>query len=575
MGEPMTVLRPSIRALAAVALAAVATTLVAATPATVSAATSAPVLPWLTVSHPKGALAQLVDPEGRTVILHGVNAMGVEDDYYPGAGAAPILPIDPSAYAGTCPATPAKAGEAALCEVDAGEPEYDQSNAPGAGNDLAQMRALGFNFVRLPISWSQLEPTPGQYSATYLDRLSQVVEWAQEQGIYVLLDMHEDSYSRFLPDKAPFELPPLLGSAPRSSGHSDGAPAWAVQTDGVPAFAVDGQAELNLTVETAFTNFWLNHDAGVPQGEAPGRGLQDHYIGAMAAVAQRFKGNSTVVGYEIMNEPLPGLIPPVAFSTAVLYPFYAKVVRALTGVGSGYRDLGIHVDKQSFFFEPMVIRNLEDAPDQLPLPFTSYPNLVYAPHTYTHVFTIDALAGLPAASSPYPLSYDQAYDVASFEARMMHAALISGEYGNSPSDDNTILANETAAQDRAMVGSSLWQWKGNCGTALSSCWSVYGGPGQGPIASRVRYASRAYPKATSGTLLGYKYDPANHSFTMTASASKPGSPTIVFIPATATGAVQVSGAAHPAVILAAPDGTRFAVVQPTGSGRYTVSIAPA
>jgi len=168
-----------------------------------------------------------------------------------------------------------------------------------------------------------------------------------------------------------------------------------------------------------------------------------------------------------MNEPLPGLIPPGAFSTTTLYPFYAKVIAALTGPGK--------VTRQSFFFEPMAIRNVDDAPDQVALPFTSYPNLVYAPHTYTHVFTADAEAGIPAADSPYPLSYNQAYEVASAEAESFRAALISGEYGNAPDADATILAGETAAQDTAMAGSALWEWKGSCTTGCDNIWSVYAG----------------------------------------------------------------------------------------------------
>jgi hypothetical protein len=35
----------------------------------------------------------------------------------------------------------------------------------------------------------------------------------------------------------------------------------------------------------------------------PQPGLQDHYIGAIAALARRFINDPTVVGYEIMNEP--------------------------------------------------------------------------------------------------------------------------------------------------------------------------------------------------------------------------------------------------------------------------------
>jgi len=575
-------------------VAALAAVLAAALLAPAAGAETQTALPWLTVAQPAGQRPILVDPEGRTVILRGVNLVGVEDDYYltPSGkepGPTPMWPIDTKDYDGRCPAMSHEAGEAPVCEVQANLPEYDQSTSPDSHNDLAQMRAFGFDFIRLGLSWSQLEPTPGVYSKTYIDRIAQAVGWAQQQGIYVLLDMHQDAYSRYTPETAPINVPPLITPVQESSAHADGAPPWAVMADDAPADAVDGIAELNLNVEAAFTSFWLNRTppaAEGAQGAAPGPGLQDHYIGAMAALARRFKNDSTVVGYEIMNEPLPGFITPVVFSTTTLYPFYEKVISALTGTGGAYRDLGVHIDKQSFFFEPMAIRNLEDAPDQLALPFSNYPNLVYSPHTYTHVFTLDAEAGIPPGESPYPVSYNQAYEVANAEAISMHAALLPGEYGNAAGQDNVILRGETAAQDQAMVGSAIYAWKGDCsaGTPVADCyntWAIYAGdpatpPAQnlGLIPSRVEFLSRIYPRATDGTLDQFAYDPDNHSFTMEATADKQGPPTILFIPVTATGAVTVAGAATLTRIERQPDGTRDALITPTGGGAYRVMVSP-
>ena len=42
------------------------------------------------------------------------------------------------------------------------------------------MAALGFNSVRLPLSWSLLEPQRGRFNQTYVDRVAQVVGWARE-----------------------------------------------------------------------------------------------------------------------------------------------------------------------------------------------------------------------------------------------------------------------------------------------------------------------------------------------------------------------------------------------------------
>ncbi len=580
-------------------------------------AATATALPWLSVSHPAGARAQITDPSGRTVILRGVNLVGLEDDVYttPNGqepGAAPFWPTSAAAYDGTCPTNSHDIGEPPVCEVQAGLPEYDQSDLPGSQNDLAQLRGLGFNFIRLPVNWSQLEPTPGAYNTIYLDRIAQVVQWAGQQGIYVLLDLHEDDYSRFTPETSPVNLPPLVGPIVQSSGHADGAPPWAVVTDDVPATTIDGQGELNTYVEAAFTNFWANtvprDRAGqaLPQGQAPGPGLQDHYIGALAALAARFKGDPTVVGYDIMNEPLPGVFAaPGVFDQTYLYPFYRRVIDAIAGTHDGtpcpagtpylptcgYRDLGINDTKQLFFVEPMAARNLTDVAVGLSLPFTSDPNIVYEPHAYTHVFTIDSDVPGGVVSKLYPLNYDQAMETAEAEAGAMGAALFIGEFGNSNDDDASILSNETAAIDRAAVGSSVWAWKGNCGPGATAAqcepglWSVFEGdtatpPAQnGPlIPSRLLLLARVYPRATAGTLRSFGYNPALNSFAMSATSARAVSPgaaaleTQVYIPPLVRGAVSVSGAAVLDTVQANPDGSRLALVAPTGGGAYGVTV---
>jgi endoglycosylceramidase len=612
--------RPSVRRRAALVLAcaSVATgALLASWPQTASPDSPSAALPWLSVSHPAGQRAQIVDPEGRTVILRGINLTGLEDDVYttPSGsepGPAPFWPTATSDYDGTCPTNSHDISEPPVCEVQAGLPEYQQSDAADSDNDLAQMRGLGFNFIRLPVSWSQLEPTPGTYSAAYIDRIAQVVQWAGQQGIYVLIDMHEDNYSRFTPETAPVSVPPLLTPTQEGGGHADGAPPWAVMADGVPALSADGQGELNAFVETAFTNFWLNaipkNSAGqpLPQGAAPGPGLQDHYIGAIAALAAHFKGNSTVVGYDIMNEPLPGLLAaPGVFDQGYLYPFYRRVIDAIAGThdglpcaagtsytaACGYRSLGIDDTQHLFFVEPMALRNLTDVAVGLSLPFTSDPNIVYEPHAYTHVFTVDTQIPGGVLSKVYPLGYNQAMVTADAEARAMGAALFIGEFGNSNSDDGTILSQETAAIDRAGVGSSLWAWKGNCGPGSttaeceSGLWSVFEGdpaatPAQnGPlIRSRLLLLARVYPRATAGRLISFAYDPDTVTFSMRATSGTrviPGQQsreTEVYIPPLVRAAVTVSGAAVLDAVVANPDGSRLAYVAPTGAGSYGVSV---
>jgi len=182
-----------------------------AAPAAAQAAASTG-LPWLRVSPAAGARPQIMDSAGRTVVLRGVNAVGLEDDFYraangSAAGPSPFWPVAPSSYSGVCPANSSVAGEPPLCEAQAALSAYQQSAAAGAQNDFAQMRTLGFNVVRLPVSWSLLEPRPGAYDSAYLDRIAQVIGWSQQQGVYVLIDMHQDDYSRFTPESVPLSVP--------------------------------------------------------------------------------------------------------------------------------------------------------------------------------------------------------------------------------------------------------------------------------------------------------------------------------------------------------------------------------
>ncbi len=574
---------------------------------------------WLHVDHPVGAVPVVRDESGRQVVFRGVNTIGIQDGFYSprtydAAWQQPMWSIDPAAYdGGRCPENRHEVSDPPLCEVDAARPAAEQSGRFDSRNDFAQMRALGFDQVRLTISWSQLESTPGVYNTTYIDRIAQVVGWAKAQHVHVLLDMHQDNYSRFLVDSSPVEVPGLLTSVPGSPHHADGAPPWAIVTDGEPSLAPFGSDALNAAMSAAFTSFWRNAAAPVARGAAPGTGLQDHYIGAMAALARRFIDEPAVSGFEIMNEPPSGTFAaPGGFEQGVLFPFYRRVIDAITGLADGapcpasapaaaacgYPDLGIHDTRHMFFFEPWAIRNLLDVSPQVSAPFSTYPNLVYAPHTYTHEFTVDrTLVGPspipPPTPVPYPVSYDQAFDTASLEAQTLGAALYIGEFGNGSDDDDTLLRDATAAQDRHLAGSAVWEWKNNCapGTPpnLAGCggaWSVFAGDTATPPAqnrdvkpSRRRFLSRPYPARTAGDLLSISYDPDAAIFSMVATsgqAVRPGDSareTEVFVPAAVGGRIDVTGAAILDRVETTVDGNRVAYLTPSGAGAYSLAVS--
>ncbi|TMD56373.1 MAG: glycoside hydrolase family 5 protein [Chloroflexi bacterium] len=539
------------------------------------------VLSWLHVEHPRGGTPFIADASGRRVELRGTVAAGLVD-YWSGSSDVqseppPFFPIDPSAYTTGCPTNFLTIRVPPLCQ-----------------DDLAEMHALGFNVVRLALSWSLLEPQPGSYSAQYLDRIAQVVGWAREQGIYVILDMHENAYSRYIPRPSRLVEP---GASFPSLFDQTGAPKWATVTDNLPGDKLLGQREVSLSVGAAFTNFWFDT-------KVHGKGLQEWYIGAVAALARRFGSDSTVAGYGVFNEPWPGFVIPPTADDLLIYPFYRRLIDALTGAHDGLRcssalplfpicghpDLGIGAARQIFFLEADHVRELTDLPTTLDLPISSYPNLAFSIHPYTHKYTVDALAGLKPDHSPYPIGgYQQSYATGQAEARSLGGALFVSEFGNEPELDASLLTNELKQQDAYATGSTYWPWKENCG---GSTWGVYNGPlgntknafcahqqpaGKIPLGpqaqngclrqSKERLLARPTLNAIPGGSLRYSYDPATGSFSLTAVAPAGNQlAALVTIPREIAGATS-----RPAT--ARPDGSRTVTFTPLGS--YSLKIAPA
>ncbi len=115
-------------------------------------------------------------------------------------------------------------------------------------SDFQLVRTLGFNFVRIPFwyLWFESDSRPYEYSDygfTYLDK---AVQWARNQGIYVMLDFH-------------------------------GAPG--------------GQSPWDHTGELSRAEFFTNE------------AYQKRVYALWKAVAARYRDNPTVFAYDALNEP--------------------------------------------------------------------------------------------------------------------------------------------------------------------------------------------------------------------------------------------------------------------------------
>lgn len=150
--------------------------------------------------------------------------------------------------------------------------------------DFNKLREWGINCIRLGIIWDGLEPSPGFINEGYLKGIDRFIELSSCNNIFVILDMHQDLYTH------------------KFGG--DGAPEWAVLDGGNPHIHFGGiWSDAYFTspaIKTAFDNFWNNTLI------SDGSGLQDHYALCWKSIAERYKDNPVVIGYDIMNEPFIG-----------------------------------------------------------------------------------------------------------------------------------------------------------------------------------------------------------------------------------------------------------------------------
>ncbi|CAH7668794.1 family 5 glycoside hydrolase [Phakopsora pachyrhizi] len=199
-----------------------------------------------------------------------------------------------------------------------------------ADHYLNQITSWGYNLIRLVVCWESIEHSgPGQYDLDYINYLVRLVEICQTHQLRVIVDCHQDVWSRF-------------------SGGS-GAPGWTLELVG---FRLDSLVETRSAVlydkpdldspnlglwptgyqklasATMFTLFfggdtfapdrklsrklhavWAEDSSGFDQELiSVQRFLQDCICEAFGKLADALARFDCVIGFEPMNEPHRGFI---------------------------------------------------------------------------------------------------------------------------------------------------------------------------------------------------------------------------------------------------------------------------
>jgi len=207
-------------------------------------------------------------------------------------------------------------------------PGYELAPFPSTHSESAYelFARAGFNVVRLPISWSNLEPIPGTFQESYLEfYVDRDIRWAKKYGIYLVLDMTQYN--------------------------------WATKFGGVgaPEWAVNQYPPTEVGMRRAVSDFWNQTD------------LQDHLATAWRKIAERYANETTVAGYDLLNEPwiYTSIIPTLNVSH--VNSFYVRVINSIRTVDPN------HI----IFLEPSNM-----PPTEFPITY----NIVWSPHFYALSF---------------------------------------------------------------------------------------------------------------------------------------------------------------------------------------------
>ena len=334
---------------------------------------------------------------------------------------------------------------------------FDDGRAPNYAFEsfdeaaASRFEELGFDVLRLPVSWSALEPKPRAYSDAFFAKLDGVLDMAMRHHFWVLLDMHQDAYSKEIGE--------------------DGAPLWAIVPTPTKLLGGPSDDSRRLSQPVLEAGFSFFDDLAATDG----RSLQSAFIAAAGTMARRYVGRPEVLGFEAFNEP-------VVLGQGKLDAFHARFAEGIHAID---RDAPV-------LFEPIATRNQNDRALLPSEPWSHGPG-VYAPHVYTGWFSAPSQNNWasedPTALAPSMESADQ-------EARAWTTPLFVTEFGcdQSIARGPKWLAAELDLQDRFLTSSTAWIWeeKGSWGAVDAT---------RKERDATTRVMARPYPRAVAGDLL--------------------------------------------------------------------------
>jgi endoglycosylceramidase len=318
--------------------------------------------------------------------------------------------------------------------------------------EASRVEELGWNVLRIPISWSGLEPQPQQYAQPFLDKLDAVLAMAHEHAFYVILDLHQDAYSKEIGE--------------------DGEPLWAIVPPPTQLLQgpYDDSRRLTAQVLNAGYSFFDDDNA------TDGRDLQGAYVTAIQQVAAHVVGDPAVLGYEAFNEP-------VVLDYELLDAFHQTFAAGIHAIDADAPVL----------FEPVSTRNETDDAIVPAQPWSSGPG-AYAVHIYTGIFSTLDPQWSATNENAAELAPSMAH--ADLERAAWGTPLFVTEFGcdQTQPEGPVWMSDELDLQDQYLASSTAWEFSG------LGAWGFHDDDGnERPTTTHIM--ARMFPRAVAGDLL--------------------------------------------------------------------------
>ncbi|KJE93438.1 endoglycoceramidase [Capsaspora owczarzaki ATCC 30864] len=357
--------------------------------------------------------------------------------------------------------------------------------------DVDVLTGFGLNVIRLSIMMDGAMPAQGAFNETYLSLMQTLIEIAASRDMYVMIETHQDCFSASL--------------------CGEGFPTWLAQiavdpmTPALPLplaepYAIDPVTHMPSAADCAKLD-WSDYQFTAAQADAyqklytvgtpANQGFSDHW----RRIVQRFKNNTNVIGYELINEPFAGniyknpelMIPSVA-DRVNLQPFYDNLSNVIRE-----QDPNAIIWFESVTWDDFVPMGFEHPPGGFQYSNQSVISLHY--YFGPNVSPMNQFAARYSDAERYGTS------------------LALTEFLIDPSDTPSALEHMSKTMDAAdkyQMSWFGWDYKVFEDTTYGpSIWWPTNGTYNWPVVETV---ARTYPQAVAGKTFHYSYDVATRIF---------------------------------------------------------------